>query len=441
MNDTGFTGFPDAAFDFYEGLRADNSKTFWNRHKDTYETAVRQPLRALLDSLAGTFDGEPVLFRPYRDVRFSKDKAPYKTRQAGFLEVEPGVGYWIQVDAEGVHVGGGFHAQDRQQTAAFRAAVDADASGAALVALTGRLVKAGFELGGAQVKTRPRGVPADHPRLELMRYEYLTASRPVPHADSASPDFARTLTSHWNRIKPLVSSVSGVRAARSIAEPACERQPRDSSHRIGPASHIVEHVSADDRDDAILSTASVENTSTETGIEAACAMAAGEIPPDVEPRTLVAVFASPVAGYLMHFGRDAGFHTVLVEPSADRVTPEITAHADGIASGVDPSFADGRADVVVCDHDRPELGDVLAEALDYPARWIGIMGSLRHTAPHVAALSSRGVPAEKIALVHRPVGLNIGSRTPAEIAIATLAGLLADRAGRPGGFTFDTPRA
>jgi xanthine/CO dehydrogenase XdhC/CoxF family maturation factor len=64
------------------------------------------------------------------------------------------------------------------------------------------------------------------------------------------------------------------------------------------------------------------------------------------------------------------------------------------------------------------------------------MGSIRHTAPHVAALAERGVPEDKVALVHRPIGLNIGSRTPAEIAVATLAGLLADRADRPGGFSF-----
>jgi xanthine/CO dehydrogenase XdhC/CoxF family maturation factor len=169
-------------------------------------------------------------------------------------------------------------------------------------------------------------------------------------------------------------------------------------------------------------------------------MAHGDLPAHVEPRTLVAVFATPVAAYLMHFGRDLGFRTVLVEPDSDRVTREIAVHADGVASTVDPSFADARADVVVCDHDRPELGDVLAKALDYPARWIGVMGSPRHTAPHVDALRTRGLTEESIARVHRPIGLNIGSHTPAEIAIATLAGLIADRNSRPGGFYDPTPR-
>jgi xanthine/CO dehydrogenase XdhC/CoxF family maturation factor len=94
---------------------------------------------------------------------------------------------------------------------------------------------------------------------------------------------------------------------------------------------------------------------------------------------------------------------------------------------------DDRTDVVVTDHDRPELGDVLASVLATPARWVGVMGSPRHTAPHVEALQQRGVPEETIGRVHRPIGLDIGSRSPAEIAGLTVAGLLADRAGRDGG--------
>jgi xanthine/CO dehydrogenase XdhC/CoxF family maturation factor len=78
---------------------------------------------------------------------------------------------------------------------------------------------------------------------------------------------------------------------------------------------------------------------------------------------------------------------------------------------------------------------MLQEALAGKSRWIGVIGSPRHPAPHVDALRDLGVSDGDIARVHRPIGLNIGSRTPGEIAIATLAGLIADRNGRPGGFT------
>ena len=71
-----------------------------------------------------------------------------------------------------------------------------------------------------------------------------------------------------------------------------------------------------------------------------------------------------------------------------------------------------------------------------PTRWIGIMGNPRHEGPHVEMLRALNVPEDQIARVQRPIGLNIGSRTPAEIAVATLAGLVADRNGRPGGFNF-----
>lgn len=168
----------------------------------------------------------------------------------------------------------------------------------------------------------------------------------------------------------------------------------------------------------------------------ACALARGEAEPDEQRPTLVAVFAAPVATYLLHFGRDLGYRTVLIEPDLDRVRDVDGAAYDHVASAADPSFLDGGADVVVCDHDRPELGPVLRDVLATPTRWVGVMGSPRHAPPHVPALRDLHVTDADIDRVHRPIGLNIGSRTPAEIAVSTLAGLIADRAGRPGGFAF-----
>jgi xanthine dehydrogenase accessory factor len=155
----------------------------------------------------------------------------------------------------------------------------------------------------------------------------------------------------------------------------------------------------------------------------------------VTDRVLVAVFASPVSTVLLRYGADLGFRTVLVEPDAEHVPPEGTA--DVSVRGfdeLDDELAAGTADVVVTDHHRPELGELLRDALARPARWVGVMGNPRHEGPHVAALTALGVPAGEIVRVHRPIGLDIGSRAPAEIAVSTLAGLLADRNGRSGGF-------
>ena len=150
-------------------------------------------------------------------------------------------------------------------------------------------------------------------------------------------------------------------------------------------------------------------------------------------RLLVAVFASPVAEVLVRWGAELGFRTVLVEPGDLAVEVRADRTVQGFAE-LDDELADGTADVVVTDHHRDELGELLRDALVRPARWIGVMGNPRHEGPHIAALTALGVPSEEIARVHRPIGLDIGSKQPAEIAVSTLAGLLADRNGRAGGF-------
>lgn len=147
-----------------------------------------------------------------------------------------------------------------------------------------------------------------------------------------------------------------------------------------------------------------------------CDAAHGEVvlPPDL--RRLVVVFDSPVAQELTFLAERLGWPVATYDPRG------------GVLGTLGPD-----CDVVVCDHDRVELGDVLAEILKQPTRWVGVMGSLRHTAPHVEALRSRGFSELDIARVHRPIGLDIGSHTPVEIAISTIAGLIADRNGRTGG--------
>ena len=162
------------------------------------------------------------------------------------------------------------------------------------------------------------------------------------------------------------------------------------------------------------------------------ALAADSAPASAE-RSLVAVFASPVSGFLLRYGADAGFRPLLVEPDPARASG--AAMVGFAVQGVMPEDLEG-ADVVVTDHHRDELGAVLRDALATKARWIGVMGNPRHPGPHIEALEALGVPPGDIARVHRPIGLNIGSRTPPEIAISALAGLLADHNSRPGGFEF-----
>jgi xanthine dehydrogenase accessory factor len=169
--------------------------------------------------------------------------------------------------------------------------------------------------------------------------------------------------------------------------------------------------------------------------DAACEVAHGTVPAPLAGRTLVAVFATPVAEYLLRYASDAGYRPVLVEPDS-QLAKEADAAGFDVHSGIG-SIPDANADVVVTDHHREELGVMLRDALASPARWVGIMGSPRAEPPHIQALALLGVEPGEVARVHRPIGLNIGSNTPPQIAIATLAGLIADRNERPGGFHFD----
>ena len=166
---------------------------------------------------------------------------------------------------------------------------------------------------------------------------------------------------------------------------------------------------------------------THSHTDIACAMAHGDLPAPTGDRRLVAVFASPVALQLVHLAAHCGWSCVVLDPAGREL--------DGVRTATTAADAglDGSTDVVVTDHDRPELGDVLADVLQHDTRWVGVMGSPRHTAPHVAALVERGLADADVARVHRPIGLDVGSRSPVEIAVATVAGLLADRNGRAGG--------
>ena len=171
-NRDSFRGWSAEALEFFEGLEADNSKTYWQQHKDAYETLVRAPMEALLEELAPEW-GEGKIFRPYRDVRFSPDKSPYKTNIAATV----GDGY-VQLRAAGLGTGSGMWHMAPDQLERYRAAVSEERSGVELVGLATKARAAGLEVTGHGVlKTAPRGYPRDHPRIEFLRYKGLVAWR------------------------------------------------------------------------------------------------------------------------------------------------------------------------------------------------------------------------------------------------------------------------
>ena len=125
-----FTGIPFAALDFYEDLEADNSKVFWTAHKHIYDEQVRLPLQELALELAEEF-GPAKFFRPYRDVRFAKDKTPYKNHQGVYFSESR---RYLQISAAGMYVSGGIYEMASDQVARYRRSVAEDLSGHALQA-------------------------------------------------------------------------------------------------------------------------------------------------------------------------------------------------------------------------------------------------------------------------------------------------------------------
>lgn len=199
-----FTGFPVAALDFYDDLEVDNTKSFWEAHKHVYIESVKAPMTALCAALADEF-GPAKIFRPYRDVRFSKDRTPYKTHQGAYVGVGPATGWYVEISPQGLRTGAGFYEASGTRLAAYREAVAHERFGPELETLVAGLKGQGFEVGGDTLKTHPRGFDADHPRIALLRHKSLTLGRqhgfgPEIHTATAL-DLVRD---DWRSLRPLV---------------------------------------------------------------------------------------------------------------------------------------------------------------------------------------------------------------------------------------------
>lgn len=199
-----FGGIPPEALAFYAGLEADNSKAYWQAHRDTYQQAVRVPFETMLAGLDDEF-GPFHVFRPYKDVRFAKDKSPYKTNVAAYGEREGGAGFYVELSARGLGAGAGYYHMAADQLVRFRGAVDVTATGDEVAEITAALARKGYRIGAvSELKTAPRGYPKDHPRIELLRRKGLMA-----FMDFGTPGWLHTRQAQqrvrgvWRATEPL----------------------------------------------------------------------------------------------------------------------------------------------------------------------------------------------------------------------------------------------
>ena len=201
-----FSGFPDEGLVFYEGLEADNSKSYWTQHKDSYDDHVRAPMLALVEELTAEF-GPAKLFRPYRDVRFAKDKTPYKTHQGAVLQpTGSGPGAWyVEISADGLRVAGGSWRLQPDQVERYRRAVDDEVPGVRLRHAVDGLLAAGASVDGHRLTRTPRGYDGDHPRADLLRHRSIHGNRHWTPADWLDTrEVLDHVRSTWRTFVPLV---------------------------------------------------------------------------------------------------------------------------------------------------------------------------------------------------------------------------------------------
>jgi uncharacterized protein (TIGR02453 family) len=146
------------------------------------------------------------VFRQQRDLRFTPDKSPYKTRTYGVLQDVPDsiAGRYAELSARGLYAGSGYHQLARDQLARFRAAVDDEATGHEIEAAVAAAQAAGLEPAGASLRTAPRGYAREHPRIELLRHSALFAGSRIGGEQGIGRDAALAhVAGAWRAAAPL----------------------------------------------------------------------------------------------------------------------------------------------------------------------------------------------------------------------------------------------
>ncbi len=199
-----FTGWPEAAFDFYARLEVQNTKAFWQANKAVYEAAVKAPFGELSEAVEATY-GPMYLFRPHRDVRFAKDKSPYKTAAGAVAEADGGAAHYVQVSSAGLFVGCGMYTLDSGQLDRWRRGVDHARTGAAIADTVSMLREAGYEISAMNaLKSAPRGYDKAHERIDLLRLKGLTMGKAFPYAKwMSSAKALDRILSVWREAQPM----------------------------------------------------------------------------------------------------------------------------------------------------------------------------------------------------------------------------------------------
>jgi uncharacterized protein (TIGR02453 family) len=192
-----FNGFPQEAFEFFEQLALHNNRDWFHAHQEVYERACRDPMKQFVAELSPSAASTKIS-RINRDLRFSRDKLPYRTYIAAGVR-----GNYISISSAGLYVGAGIYKPEPAALERFRRAIDNDESGRQLQRIVTSLRRKQYQVDTHErVMSTPRGYASDHPRIEFLRMKGIFAGKTFPPASWLSTPKA------LQHMKQVISDVS-----------------------------------------------------------------------------------------------------------------------------------------------------------------------------------------------------------------------------------------
>jgi uncharacterized protein (TIGR02453 family) len=212
-----FDGFPEEGIKFFKQLKKNNKREWFQAHKEEYEAYVKLPMQSLISALRGEFarfapeielHPKRSMFRIYRDIRFSKNKAPYKTHVAAVFHPkghwQQSAGYYLHIEPGEVFLGGGIYMPPNDLLRDIRRRIVGH-SDEFLSIVNDRPFQQRFgELEGDKLQRVPQGYEAAHPMAEWLKYKWLYAGVTWPHEKSFRPKFVQEAARIYEQVTPLV---------------------------------------------------------------------------------------------------------------------------------------------------------------------------------------------------------------------------------------------
>lgn len=222
-----FPGFPPEALQFFRGLAHNNRRAWFLPRKQLVEERVKEPMRQLVDALnlalhdfAPEYETDPnrAIFRIYRDVRFSKDKRPYKEQIAATFRRRGTPhhqgGYYFAISHKSVAVGGGVYMPEPAHLLAIRQRIAERHDEFRRILAAPQVRKLLGNLEGAQLSRVPRGFPADHPAADLLRYRYFILYKELPPSLATSPKLYKAIVDRFRVMTPFLKFLTASLAAK-----------------------------------------------------------------------------------------------------------------------------------------------------------------------------------------------------------------------------------